>query len=100
MNAIYHKLSPTDQAAMQAWSMWLLSIVSTVPAILSAIHKIGTRARLISGSEGLALAFVAAYLAWSRMVRFRQLSDVTVFNVFLASSSTNASDKSEADVSE
>ena len=83
-----------------ARSMWLLSIVCIVPTILSAIHKVSTRARLIGGGEGLIFTILAAYLAWSRMVRFRQLSDVTVFNVFLASSSTSSSDKPEPGVNE
>lgn len=41
-------------------------------------------------AEGLVAIGALSYLAWRRMIRFRDLSDVTVFQVFLAVKATDS----------
>lgn len=67
-----------------ARSMWLLSWASTIPLLrfTSWLGWSWGHAKMMA--EGLVAIGVLSYLAWRRMIRFRGLSDVTVFRVFLA----------------
>ena len=66
----------------------LLAITAIVPAT-RIVHGITADAKVVSGL--MALSIVALLLiclvAWVRMVRFRDLSEVTVFRVYLATAS-------------
>jgi hypothetical protein len=64
--------------------LWLLSILGLIPLIHGAVAILDLRARVYFIGEG-ALAIAAfSYLAWIRMLRFRELSDLPVFRCFLA----------------
>jgi hypothetical protein len=65
-------------------SMWVLSILGTLPLARSVIFAYGWRSRSIGASEGAILIVICTYLSWSRMVRFRELSESPVFHSFLA----------------
>jgi hypothetical protein len=67
-----------------ARSIWLLASASTI-SLLRFTNWLGWswgHPRVMA--EGLLTIGVLSYLAWRRMIRFRNLSDVTVFRVFLA----------------
>jgi hypothetical protein len=67
-----------------ARSLWLLSIVSLLPIGVEVAHTQGLKWKLwLAGRAALGCSLLA-YLAWTRMLRFRQLSEVPVFNIFLA----------------
>lgn len=76
-----------------ARSLWLLSILGLVPVVHGAIGLPDIRTRLSWIIEGVAAAIVLSYLAWLRMVRFRELSDLPVFRSFLALSLGSGTDK-------
>lgn len=75
-------------------SMWVLSIMGTLPLARSVIFAYGWKGRSIVASEGAILIAMCAYLSWSRMVRFRELSESPVFHSFLAQNLKR--DKTEA----
>lgn len=65
-------------------SLWVLSAVGLLPLSRAVIHTSAWGARLTTGTEGLSLIALSAWLSWGRMVRFRELSEVPVFHAFLA----------------
>ena len=65
-------------------SLWLLFILGVGPLCRTVVYAYGWRARSIVGSEGAVLIAIGASLSWSRMVRFRELSESPVFHSFLA----------------
>jgi hypothetical protein len=67
-----------------ARSLWLLSIVSLWPLAVEVKHMQGLKWKLWLAGRALMGCSLLAYLSWTRMVRFRQLSEVPVFNIFLA----------------
>jgi hypothetical protein len=86
-----------------ARSLWLLSILALIPALQAVIQLPIGRQMLRAGAAGLLAVVMTSFLSWSRMVRFRHLSDVTVFRVFLALDAMPKkvqSDATEADKSD
>jgi hypothetical protein len=75
-------------------SMWVLSILGIFPLARSVVFAYGWRSRDIVASEGAFLIAICAYLSWSRMVRFRELSESPVFHSFVAQCSKR--DKAKA----
>ncbi len=67
-----------------ARSLWLLSIVSLLPLAVEVAHTQGLEWRFWLAGRALIGCSLVGYLSWMRMVRFRQLSEVPVFNIFLA----------------
>jgi hypothetical protein len=68
-----------------ARSLWLLCLLGLIPVVQSAvISSAPWRHRILACGGQMCLAGICAYLAWARMVRFRYLSDVTVFRVYIA----------------
>jgi len=65
-------------------SLWVLSVIGILPLARGVVYAYGWQARTILGSEGLACVVLVAWLSWSRMVRFRELSESPVFHSFLA----------------
>jgi hypothetical protein len=65
-------------------SIWVLSILGILPLARSVVFAYGWRSRSVVASEGAFLIAICAYLSWSRMVRFRELSESPVFHSFLA----------------
>jgi hypothetical protein len=80
-------------------SMWVLSILGMLPLARSVVYAYGWRNRSVVASEGAFLIAICAYLSWSRMVRFRELSESPVFHSFLARAikRDNADPKNEDD---
>ena len=68
-----------------ARSLWLLCLLGLIPVIRTAIVSKAPWAHrgFVCGVQ-IFFAGICAYLAWARMVRFRYLSDMTVFRVYLA----------------
>lgn len=73
-----------------ARSMWLLAWASMIPLVrfTSQLGWSWVHAKVVV--EGLVAIGALSYLAWRRMIRFRDLSDVTVFQVFLAVKATDS----------
>jgi hypothetical protein len=68
-----------------ARSLWLLCLLGLIPVVQSAVVSTAPwMDRCLASSGQMFLAGICAYLAWTRMVRFRYLSDVTVFGVYMA----------------
>lgn len=67
-----------------ARSLWLLGWAALVPVFRLSGYLGWSWARGKTLAEGLIAISVFTYLSWARMIRFRAMSDVTVFNVFLA----------------
>jgi len=68
-----------------ARSLWLLSLLGLIPVVQSAVASTAPWVhRCVTCGGHMFLAGICAYLAWARMVRFRYLSDVTVFRVYMA----------------
>jgi len=68
-----------------ARSLWLLCLLGLIPIVQGAIiSSAAWRHRILASGGQMCLAGICAYLAWARMVRFRYLSDVTVFRVYMA----------------
>lgn len=67
-----------------ARSLWLLSIISLFPIVIAVLHTEGVKWKFWLAGRALVGWLLFAYLAWTRMVRFRQLSEVPVFSIFLA----------------
>lgn len=67
-----------------ARSLCVLSLLVLVPVAHAVLQINGLLARMWFGGRVLAVVLVFGLLAWSRMVRFRALSEVTVFHIFLA----------------
>jgi hypothetical protein len=65
-------------------SMWVLSIMGLLPLARSVVFAYGWRNRSVITLEGAVLIAICSYLSWSRMVRFRELSESPVFHSFLA----------------
>lgn len=65
-------------------SMWVLSILGVLPLARSVVFAYGWKSQSVVASEGAFLIAICAYLSWSRMVRFRELSETPVFHSFLA----------------
>jgi hypothetical protein len=68
-------------------SMFVLSVLLVVPSIRTVVFAYGTARRCVVGFEAAVLIGVCASLSWSRMVRFRELSESPVFHSFLAQGS-------------
>jgi hypothetical protein len=65
-------------------SFVVLSVIGIVPACRISFHDIGPLDRSLKSLALLiALLVSAALLAWRRMVRYRALSEVTVFRAYL-----------------
>lgn len=63
-----------------ARSLWLLCLLGLIPVIQNAaMSSAAWKHRILASGGQMCLAGICAYLAWARMVRFRYLSDVTVF---------------------
>jgi hypothetical protein len=67
-------------------SLFVLSILLVLPSVRSVVFAYGTRHRCTVAVEAAALITICAYLSWSRMLRFRDLSEFPVFHSFLAQS--------------
>jgi hypothetical protein len=67
-----------------ARSLCLLSLLALVPVAHAVLQVNGVVGRIWFGGRALAVVLIFGLLAWSRMVRFRALSEVTVFHIFLA----------------
>jgi hypothetical protein len=80
-----------------ARSLWLLSILGLVPVVRAAIGLSDVRTRIYSMSEGVIIVIVLSYLAWVRMLRFRELSELPVFSSFLALDIGSGADKTQND---
>ena len=65
-------------------SLFVLSVLLVLPSIRTVVFAYGTPKRCLIGCEATALIAVCASLSWSRMVRFRELSESPVFHAFLA----------------
>jgi hypothetical protein len=65
-------------------SLFVLSVLLVLPSIRTVVFAYGTARRCLIGCEAAALIAVCASLSWSRMVRFRELSESPVFHSFLA----------------
>lgn len=70
-------------------SLWLLSLLGILPLVRNVISAQGWKTRAMWGAEGAAVILVTAGLSWSRMVRFRELSESPVFHSFLAQTATS-----------
>ncbi|MGB9204941.1 MAG: hypothetical protein WCB94_13370, partial [Terriglobales bacterium] len=72
-------------------SLAVLAILAFLPAARFAWERFAPTFRYfaLTGSLGLLLIFLA-WLAWKRMVRFRELSEVTVFRAYLAMVNDNS----------
>jgi hypothetical protein len=67
-----------------ARSLWLLGWASVIPLLRFTGYLGWSWGHARALAEGLFAIGVLSYLAWVRMVRFRRISDATVFTVFLA----------------
>jgi hypothetical protein len=65
-------------------SLFVLSILLILPSIRTVVFAYGTGRRCLIGCEAAPLIVMCAFLSWSRMVRFRELSESPVFHSFLA----------------
>jgi hypothetical protein len=66
-------------------SLVTLAFLAILPACRIAFHDLSPRLRSLEFlALALALLVVVATLAWRRMMRFRELSEVTVFRAYLA----------------
>jgi hypothetical protein len=66
-------------------SFAVLALIALVPALWNEFETFGLTKKFIAWAIGSLLASLILYgLSWRRMVRFRELSDVTVFHVYLA----------------
>jgi hypothetical protein len=74
-----------------ARSLWLLSLLVLIPIVHAIFHINGVLARVWFGSRAVVVVVLIGYFAWSRMVRFRVLSELPVFHVFLATSASASS---------
>lgn len=67
-------------------SLLILVLVGIAPvARLVLESRYTTQGMLGSSAAGLGILLLVGYLSWTRMVRFRDLSEVTVFRIYLAS---------------
>jgi hypothetical protein len=68
-----------------ARSLWLLCLLGLIPVVQSAVVSTAPWMHrcVVCGGQTF-LVGICAYLAWTRMVRFRCLSDITVFRVYMA----------------
>lgn len=72
-------------------SFLVLSIVGIAPLIRIVAQKSTSWLEMLSfTSLGLGVIVLIFCLSWTRMVRFRELSDITVFRVYLAFRSRHA----------
>jgi hypothetical protein len=67
-------------------SLFLLSVLSILPSVRCVVFAYGTAHRCMAAVGAAALITICATLSWSRMVRFRELSESPVFHSFLAQS--------------
>lgn len=66
-------------------SFAVLSLLSLVPAVFSAFRAYGLGTNFVLACIAAVFASLLLYsLSWRRMVRFRELSDTTVFRAYLA----------------
>ncbi|HEV3205604.1 MAG TPA: hypothetical protein VGZ28_01525 [Terriglobales bacterium] len=66
-------------------SLWLLAFLAFVPATRIAWEHFSPTCRYFAVILGFVLfMFSVAWLSWKRMVRFRELSEGTVFRAYLA----------------
>jgi hypothetical protein len=76
-------------------SFVVLSFLAAVPAGRIAFHDISPCHKSFEAFAGLlVLLFFVGALAWRRMVRFRELSEITVFHVYLGTKEPTRSAKS------
>ena len=67
-------------------SFAVLSLLGLVPATFSAFRAYGLESKFLLICIAAALASLLLHLlSWRRMVRFRELSETTVFRAYLAS---------------
>ncbi len=71
-----------------ARSLWFLAWVALAPLVRLSANLGWSWVRAKTIAEGLLAICIISYLAWARMIRFRTLSDVSVFHVFLAVNAT------------
>jgi hypothetical protein len=76
-------------------SLFVLSVLLILPTIRSVVFTYGTGRRYTVAFEAVAVIAVCASLSWSRMVRFRELSESPVFHSFLAQAQKNSDPKSQ-----
>lgn len=79
-----------------ARSLWLLSLLAVLPTIQASVFPPANFRRGLLACCGVLSAAIFALLAWSRMVRFRLLSDLTVFRVYLAVDNRRSSPSTES----
>lgn len=65
-------------------SLFVLSVLLILPSVRSVVFAYGTAHKCMVAVEAAALITICASLSWSRMVRFRELSESPVFHSFLA----------------
>lgn len=65
-------------------SLFILSIFLSLPAFRIVMLTDGTDSKCIVVAESVAIITICASLSWSRMLRFRELSESPVFHSFLA----------------
>ena len=80
-----------------ARSLCLLSAIGIFPLGRTVLYAYGTSTKLKIALEGVFLLAVTGWLAWVRMVRFRELSETPVFTTFLACKSAAKSKSSQDD---
>jgi len=68
-----------------ARSMFLLSFLAIVPLcrVVAELHR-GWLVAMMAACAGIAILCLCAVLSWTRMVRFRELSERPVFHAYLA----------------
>ncbi len=65
-------------------SLAVALLYASFPIIKFALRQPGLWQKILSGGCGLLIVIGMAILAWRRMIRFRELADVPVFRIFLA----------------
>jgi hypothetical protein len=70
-------------------SLFVLSALLVLPSARAVVFTYGATRKCLIGLEAAALIVVCASLSWSRMVRFRELSESPVFHSFLAQTRKN-----------
>jgi hypothetical protein len=77
-------------------SFAVLALIALAPALWNEFHVFGLSKKFVAWATGSVLVSLFLYgLSWRRMVRFRELSDVTVFRAYLATVSDPNNEASE-----
>jgi hypothetical protein len=74
-------------------SLFVLSLLLILPSIRTVIFAYGAARRCTVAAEVMVVIALCAFLSWSRMVRFRELSESPVFHSFLALCRQNENSK-------